>query len=112
MERIALRFTAIAAAAVAVGALLWPMPDETTGMWAVTVGSEATSLAAVGAESRTTPIQVLARGLPDPVVAEGIEMEHPTRREVQERLIVAGTAAVIALGAWVLLRRSDPHPGT
>lgn len=112
MERIALRLIAFAAAAVAVGALLWPIPDETTGMWAVTVGSEATSLVAVGAEPRITPMQVLARGLPDPVVVEGIEIEHPIRRDVQERLIVTGTAAMIALGAWVLLRRPDPHPGT
>lgn len=107
MTRGMVRWIIVIAGAIALAAMFWPI-NRGSDMWAVTVGTESTAVVPVGDPNWTTPLQLLFEGAPEPLVIDGLEVEHPASEELRVRLRVAGVAALAAAVGYAILRRDRP----
>ena len=91
---------------IALSAMLWPI-DKGSAQWAVTVGSEEMSVEAVGGGENVAPIRLLIEGTPEPLIVDGVELEHPAATALNTRLLVAAIAGATAAVGWAILKRGN-----
>ena len=73
----------------------------------MTVGSEETSVKAAGGGENVVPVRLLIEGTPEPLIVDGVELEHPAATALNTRLIVAAISGAAAAFGWAILRRGD-----